>query len=79
MNDTLTTVPTYTSGTIYIPYQNGCPVCGGKGYIYGLDGIPYLCPKCHGNPYPYQSPIITWGGYTGDSPYQDRITMCNTI
>lgn len=52
------TYPSYTGGgTVYIPNQSyGCNVCGGRGIVYGLDGKPYLCPKCGGNNSPNYNP-----------------------
>lgn len=83
------TTPTTSTVTFTIPSsQIPCKVCEGRGLVYGLDGKPYLCPKCDGDKidknktvYPYQPTQPFWWTwpqiYFGDpTPDQLPITIC---
>jgi hypothetical protein len=58
-----------------------CKLCEGKGLVYGMDGKPYLCPKCDGDKYdkdkttypqPYYPPtpyVPIWPSYPWTVPF----------
>ena len=63
----ITTIGTGTfTGTINIVIPFECKVCKSTGLVYGLDGKPYLCPKCNGDfgGVSQPNPIWIWNNST---------------